>query len=122
MKYQYNPDNKQHAQALSRNMTSQERHLWYDFLKTYPIQFRRQKQFGNYIADFYCGKAKLVVELDGGQHFNNETEEYDHRRTEYMKSLGLEVVRYNNLEIDRSFSAVCEDIDRRVRENLIRHG
>ncbi len=112
----YNPKNKQYAQDLRKNMTSQEKHLWYDFLRSYPVQFYRQKQFGEYIADFYCAKAKLIVELDGGQHFSDEALEYDKARTKYLESLGLIVLRYNNLEMNRSFKAVCEDIDRTVRE------
>ena len=112
----YNPNTKQYAQNLRKNMTPQEKHLWYDFLRSYPVQFYRQKQFGEYITDFYCAKAKLVIEHDGGQHFSDEALEYDKTRTGYLESLGILVLRYNNLELERSFRAVCEEIDRTVRE------
>ena len=112
----YNEQNKKNAQNLRRNMTPQERHLWYDFLKTHPVQFRRQKQFGDYIVDFYCSAAKLVVELDGGQHFSDEGLKYDENRSKYLELLGLAVLRYSNADIDRRFKAVCEQIDLTVKE------
>ena len=64
-----NPKLKGRAQRLRKNMTPQERHLWYDFLSTYPVRFRRQRTVGPYIVDFYCAAASLVVEIDGSQHF-----------------------------------------------------
>ncbi len=111
IKLDYNPQNKSHAQDLRKNMTPQEKHLWYDFLATYPVRFRRQKQFGNYIVDFYCAKAGLVIELDGGQHYEDQGIEYDRKRTQYLEKLGLKVIRFSNLDIDRNFSGVCEEID-----------
>ena len=109
---------KQRAQELRKNMTPQERHLWYDFLKAYKPQFRRQVIIGNYIVDFYCAEASLVVEIDGSQHFEPEDREYDRERTEYLRSRGLEVVRYPNNQVNAEFPAVCQDIENRIRRKL----
>ena len=98
------------AQRLRCNMTKQERHLWYDFLKLLPQQFKRQKVIGRYIVDFYCAGAKLVVELDGSQHFEPQGLEYDARRDAYLRGLGLTVKRYSNLDVMRNFEGVCTDI------------
>ena len=80
-------------------MTKEEKHLWYDYLNKYPVRFRRQEVIGNYIADFYCDKAKLIVEIDGSQHFDDAAIEYDNKRTKYFNSLGLRVLRFTNHEI-----------------------
>ena len=90
--------------------TKEESFLWNCFLRKYPLQFRRQYIIGNYIVDFYCHKAKLVVELDGSQHYEPEEAEKDRIRTEHLQSLGLRVIRFTNLEVQRQFSAVCETI------------
>ncbi len=111
------------AQNLRKNMTREENKLWYQFLKTYPIQFRRQYQIGNYIVDFYCCKAKLVVELDGSQHCEPEAMVYDQARTEFLSRQGLYVLRISNLDVMKYFPAVCEHIDRIARErNQMRKG
>ena len=107
-----------HSQQLRKNMTKEERHLWYDFLKTYPVQFKRQVPFENYIVDFYCFQAKLVVELDGSQHYEPEEMEYDQKRTAYLEGLGLTVLRFSNLDIIKRFRAVCEMIDNMVQNRL----
>ncbi len=99
-------------------MTKEERHLWYDFLRTYPIRFSRQKILGKYIVDFYCAQAKLVVELDGSQHFEKKGLESDKERTEYLKQFGVTVVRIPNNEINRNFRVVCEHIDLKVKQSL----
>ena len=112
----YDKKNKAKARTLRKNMTPEERNLWYGFLKTYPCQFRRQKQFGSYIVDFYCAQAKLVIELDGSQHYTEEAQEYDRERTNYLNSLGLEVIRISNLDVSRKFQSVCEYIDNAVKE------
>lgn len=112
----YDRDTKRNAQLLRKNMTRQERHLWYDFLKCYPVQFRRQKQFGRYIVDFYCASAKLAVELDGSQHFTPEALAYDTERTRLLTEYGLFVLRFTNEQIDRHFNDVCSEIDRIIRE------
>ena len=107
-----------HSQHLRKNMTKEERHLWYDFLKSYPVQFKRQVPFENYIVDFYCFQARLVVELDGSQHYEPEEAAYDQRRTEYLESLGLSVLRVSNLDVARNFRGVCEQIDLVVKNKL----
>ena len=99
-------------------MTEEERHLWYDFLRPYPVKIMKQKLIGNYIVDFFCESAKLIIELDGSQHFEEKGQEADARRTAYLESLGLMVVRYSNREINREFQAVCRDIDRMIRERV----
>ena len=109
--YLYDHHNKSFAQSLRRNMTPQERHLWYDFLKAHPAQFRRQRQFGPYIVDFYCASAKLVVELDGSQHYEPEGQAADAGRDQYLRDMGLTVLRYSNRDVDTRFEAVCDDID-----------
>ena len=96
-------------------MTRQERHLWYSFLKKYPVKFYRQRIIDHYIADFYCSKAKLVIELDGSQHYTDEGKEYDRIRTDILERYGLEVMRFSNSDIDRNFAAVCATIDEKVK-------
>jgi len=115
-KIYYNKTLKPKAQQLRREATPQENRLWYDFLKSYPIQFRRQKQFARYIVDFYCSSAKLVIELDGSQHYTEEGLIHDRARTAYLESLGLHVIRFSNREIEDDFEAVCVAIDRAVYE------
>ena len=99
------------ARNLRREMTKEERHLWYDYLRYHPVKFRRQAVFGKFIADFYCHQAKLVVELDGSQHYSPEEIEYDQRRTTYLQMQGLCVLRFSNLDVMRRFRDVCEAID-----------
>ena len=92
-----------------------ERKLWYDFLRNYPVRFQRQKAIGNYIADFYCARARLIVELDGGGHYTEEQAEKDADRTKELESMNLTVLRICNLDIDRNFRGVCEHIDLTAR-------
>ena len=106
----YNRKLKNNSQNLRKNMTKQEKHLWYDFLKKLPITFNRQKIIGNYIVDFYCASKKLVIELDGAQHYEKEAQEQDLIRDNYLRSLGLTVLRYTNMEINQNFKNVCADI------------
>ena len=82
------------AKELRANMTPEEKHLWYDFLREYPIRFQRQKTIGNYIADFYCAEASLVIELDGSQHYEEKNKESDAERTAFLESYGLTVIRF----------------------------
>ena len=91
-------------------MTKEEQHLWYDFLRYCSPRFRRQEIIGNYIADFYCHKAKLVIELDGSQHLDAAALIYDEQRTAYFHSLGLQVIRYYNTDIANNFEGVCQHI------------
>ena len=111
----YNKENIPLAKALRKNMTPWERKLWYDFLRYYPVRFQRQKAIGNYIADFYCAKARLVIELDGGGHYTAELAKKDEMRTKDLESMNLTVVRICNLDIDRNFRGVCEYIDLTVK-------
>ena len=115
---QYNKANIPLAKELRKNMTPWERKLWYEFLRTYPIRFQRQKAIGNYIADFYCAKAQLVVELDGGGHYTPEQMKADTERTTALESMKVRVIRICNLDIDRNFRGVCEFIDIEVRNSL----
>ena len=95
-------------------MTKEEKHLWYAFLKPLPQTVNRQKVIGRYVVDFYCASAKLVIEIDGSQHFNEEGKEKDRERDAYLSNLGITVVRYTNLDIHERFAAVCADILRRL--------
>ena len=104
------------AKKLRREMTPHERKLWYLFLQRYPAKIYKQRIIGSYIVDFYCASAKLIIEVDGTQHFEQQGLAADHKRTAYLESLGLQVVRYSNREIDREFPAVCEHIDRIIRQ------
>ena len=104
------------ARNLRKNMTKEERHLWYDFLRDYPVRFRRQEIVDQYIVDFYCASAKLVIEMDGSQHYEPETMKYDEERTKVLEKYGLYVVRIPNNEVNRNFNGVCEYIDAIVKE------
>ena len=118
MEYVHNPALSPLAKNLRKNMTKEERHLWYDFLRMYPVRFLRQKVFGRYIVDFYCAKAKLVIEIDGSQHFEPSELAKDAERTGYLESLGLSVFRIANNEINQNFRGVCEYIDMLVKSRL----
>ena len=102
------------SKALRRNMTPEEKHLWYDFLRKMPFRFRRQEIIGNYIADFYCHRAKVVVELDGTQHYTAEGLAADQMRTDYMETVGIFVLRFTNAQIQENFRGVCAEIERVV--------
>ena len=102
------------AQALRRNMTKEERRLWYDFLKSLPVTVNRQKVIGPYIADFFIASSALVIELDGSQHYEEAGKAADLARDEYLHSLGFQVVRYSNVDVNTNFPGVCEDILRRL--------
>lgn len=109
--HKHNPTLTENAKALRKNMTKEERHLWYDFLRTYKLRFLRQKIIDNYIVDFYCAKAKLVIELDGSQHFEPNAILRDKIRTEQIEKYNLTVLRIPNNEINENFDGVCEFID-----------
>jgi len=114
----YNKENIPLAKVLRKNMTPWERKIWYDFLRNYPVRFQRQKAIGNYIADFYCAKARLVIELDGGGRYTPEQAEKDEQRTYDLSAMNLTVARICNLDIDRNFCGVCEYVDRLVQNSL----
>ena len=115
---EYNKANIPLARNLRKNMTPWERKLWYEYLRTYPIRFQRQKAIGNYIADFYCAKAKLIVELDGGGHYTPEQMYADQIRTEALEAMDLRVIRICNVDINHNFRGVCEYLDLEVRKSL----
>ena len=104
------------ARNLRRHMTKEEAMLWYQFLRLYQPKFHRQYVIGNYIADFYCHQAKLVVELDGSQHYTPEERAYDKKRTDYLQAQGLRVLRFSNLDVVRQFRHVCEAIDTAIKQ------
>lgn len=106
------------AKHLRKEMTKEERHLWYDFLRSYPIRFSRQKVLGKYIADFYSAEARLVIELDGAQHYEDSNAQNDAERTAFLERYGLKVLRIPNNEVNSNFSGVCEYIDTAVKQSL----
>ena len=118
MERKYNKALVSRARELRRNMTKEERRLWYDFLRGYPILFSRQKVLGRYIVDFYCAQAKLVIELDGSQHFEPDAMVKDSDRTSFLAGYGLTVIRIPNNEIGQNFDGVCEYIDGVVKQSL----
>ena len=106
------------AKQLRSNMTKEERHLWYDYLRSYPLRFSRQKVLGRFIADFYCAQARLVIELDGSQHYMDDTPEKDTARTRFLESYGITVIRIPNNEVSKNFRGVCALIDAAVKQSL----
>ena len=109
-----NPKLTENAKRLRKNMTKEERHLWYDFLKGLPLTVNRQKVIGPYIVDFYCAEARTVIELDGSQHYESAGHFQDTIRDEYLSQLGITVLRYSNAEVNRCFDEVCADLWRRL--------
>ena len=114
--YAYNTELKDKAQELRRSMTPEEQRLWFGYLRSAPVRFRRQRPIGPYIADFYCAKAKLVIEIDGHDHFTEAGRRYDARRTAYLESLGLKVVRFSDWAVETDFDRVCRHISVDVNE------
>ena len=105
-----NPSLTIFSQKLRSNMTKEEKHLWYDFLKKLPQTLNRQKVIGNYILDFYCAEAKVAIELDGAQHYEQEAKKKDALRDEFLNQQGITVLRYTNIEVNNNFDGVCWDI------------
>ena len=118
----YSKNNKALSDSLRINMTPDEKRLWYKCLRLFPVRFNRQKRLGNYIADFYCHKAKLVIELDGEQHYEESAKEYDQNRTEFLNTYDILVVRYTNIELRANFKGICEDIENILRKRLKQFG
>ena len=118
MSLDYNERNISLAKNLRKNATPEEKHLWYDFLSKYEIRFQRQKAIDNFIADFYCHKAKLVIEIDGSQHYTAQGRKKDEFRTEILEGHGLKVIRFTNHQINTNFRGVCEYIDLVVKSSL----
>ena len=120
MSLEYNKNNIKLAKELRKNATPQEKKLWYEFLSKYPIRFQRQKAIDNFIADFYCHKAKLIVEIDGSQHFEDKEILKDEFRTQILEEYGLKIIRFTNRQINQNFKGVCEYVDVVVKEILAR--
>ncbi len=118
MNYKHNPELTQKAKELRKNMTKEESDIWYQYLRKYPVRFLRQKVIDNYIADFYCRSARLVIELDGSQHYSPEGKLKDRIRTEKIEKYGLTVIHIPNGEINHNFEGVCRFIDEFVKESL----
>ena len=116
----YDHKNVEYARKLRKDMTPWERKLWYCYLNKYPVRFHRQQPIGNFIVDFFCPKARLIIELDGGGHYEPENAEKDKRRTCLLEEYGFIVIRFSNIDIDKNFSGVCTTIDRAVRKYYIK--
>ena len=114
----YDQDMTAIAQTLRRNATPEEGKLWQLYLRKYPVQFRRQKPMGRYVLDFYCGKARLAVELDGAQHFTAEGLAADQNRTSYLEQLGIQVLRFTNNDVNNRLNDVCRAIDAAVKARI----
>ena len=113
----YDNTNVQNARRLRREMTPWERKLWYCYLsKHQEVRFYRQKPIANYIVDFYCPKASLVIELDGGGHYEPEQAAKDAERTRILEQSGVEIIRFCNRDIDHNFRGVCDSIDKKIHE------
>ena len=106
------------ARSLGREMTPHERKLWYLFLRKYPVKIYKQRIIGSYIVDFYCAGAKLIIEIDGSQHYDTPGQQYDCERTRYLENLGLTVIRFSNADINQRFDRVCEAIHQNIQMNL----
>lgn len=114
----YDQQNKHNSQMLRKNQTKEEGKLWHLFLSKYEVRFTRQKLIGNYIVDFYCHKARLVIELDGSQHYEEDNRVYDQKRTEYLSKIGLKVLRFSNWDVNHNIREVCQMIDDEVKSRL----
>ena len=118
MERKHNKKLSVNAKNLRKNMTKEEKHLWYDFLKDYPVRFLKQKVIDDFIVDFYCHKARLIIELDGSQHYEIKGMIKDNIRTERIEKRNLTVIRIPNCDINKNFKYVCEYIDLLVKQNI----
>ena len=118
MKYNHNKNLVKNAKVLRKDMTKEERHLWYDYLRNKDVRFLRQKIIGSYIVDFYCSKANLVIELDGSQHYTEQGMQYDMERSAVFEQYGVQVLRFRNQDVSAHFEMVCEQIHEAVVKRL----
>ena len=118
MERKHNKMLTENAKILRNNMTKEEKHLWYDYLRKCPAKFSRQKVLGKYIADFYSAEAKIVIELDGAQHFEKENRIYDEKRTEFLEQYDLKIIRIQNGEINTNFEGICRYLDKQIEQSL----
>ncbi len=117
-----NPKLDKYAKNLRKNMTNEEKTIWYDFLNKITPRFHRQKIIGNYIVDFYCPKLKIIIEIDGVHHYDIENSIYDTERTKFLEGLGLSVIRFDNFDIKKDFGMVVYDITTHCEENAMQLG
>ena len=110
----YNRKMKARAQELRKNATPEENKLWYEFLRKHECPFTRQKTIDSYIVDFFCPSKKLVIEIDGAQHYSCEGLEYDLVRTNFLEGMGLHVLRFTNFEVNGFFDKVCAAIQKYI--------
>ena len=108
----------ENARKLRREMTRHEKHLWYDFLQNYPIKIYKQRIIDNFIADFYCHQARLVIELDGSQHSTKEGQLRDAARNEILEKYGILIIRFSNQDIDKDFRRICDIIDQVIKDRI----
>ena len=106
------------AKNLRYNMTKQERHLWYDFLRSYPVKIYKQRIIDNYVVDFYCSQARLAIEIDGSQHYSEQGEAYDCKRSKILERYGIYVLRFSNRDVDDNFEGVCYMINETINERI----
>ena len=118
MERKHNKMLTENAKILRNNMTKEEKHLWYDYLRKCHVRFSRQKVLGKYIADFYSAEAKIVIELDGTQHFEKENRIYDEKRTEFLEQYNLKIIRIPNGEINTNFEGICRYLDKQIEQSL----
>lgn len=111
----YDPRMRERVQELRHKMTPMEKKLWYSFLRTYPVKMYKQRPIRTFVADFYCPLARLVIELDGSQHYTEQGKAYDEERSAILHGYGLKVLRFSNRDVNNHFDAVCETIDREVQ-------
>ena len=108
------------ARELRRDMTPQERKLWYRFLRRYPVKIYKQRIIESFVVDFYCAAAKLVIEIDGAQHYTEQGKQYDEERSKILEKYDLLVLRFSNAEVNKSFDSVCERIDHTIQQRLVK--
>ena len=118
MDRKHNPKLNSFAKNLRKNMTKEERKLWYEFFKDYPVKILRQKIIGKYIVDFYCAQANLVIEIDGSGHYEADKKAEDQERTKYLNEYGITVIRICNTDVLTNFYGVCSYIDKKIKQSL----
>ena len=106
------------ARELRRRLTPQEKKLWYDFLRKYPVKFYKQRIIESFVVDFYCADARLVIELDGSQHYTEQGMQYDMERSAVFEQYGVQVLRFRNQDVSAHFEMVCEQIHEAVVKRL----
>ena len=114
----YDPRMRERVQELRHKMKKKKKKLWYSFLRTYPVKMYKQRPIRTFVADFYCPLARLVIELDGSQHYTEQGEEYDEQRTAILEQYGVQVLRFTNLDVDRHLDAVCAQIDSTIERRV----